>query len=99
MTEHTTEELTPDTSQPVTSRSGDESTVRDAMHPDRAGSDTPDAAAPRPGTLPVLPLRDTVVLPQTVLPVLVGRPRSKELIKYLVDRDQTMVALSAQRHR
>ena len=60
---------------------------------------TEEAAGPptrtHPGSLPVLPLRETVVLPQMVIPILVGRTRSKELVRHLVENDLDMVALSA----
>lgn len=36
-----------------------------------------------PKTLPVLPLRDSIVFPNVAIPVIVGRDRSKNLLRYL----------------
>jgi len=48
-----------------------------------------------PGELPVLPLKNTVVFPLTVIPLLVGRPRSVKLVDEAVlgNRLVAMVAL------
>ena len=47
-----------------------------------------------PNVLPVLPLRDNVVLPQTVLPILVGRSRSRELVQWMVDHEHDTLVLT-----
>jgi ATP-dependent Lon protease len=59
--------------------------------PNRNGTET---AAERPDTLAVLPLRDTVVFPEAVVPVLVGKDRSKALVRSLVQNDEPLVALT-----
>ena len=48
----------------------------------------------QPTSLPVLPLREAVVLPQMVLPVLVGRARSRQLVQHLIENELDLVALS-----
>ncbi|HZU85121.1 MAG TPA: LON peptidase substrate-binding domain-containing protein, partial [Polyangiaceae bacterium] len=50
-----------------------------------------------PDVLPVLPMRDTVVYPDTAAPVLVGQPRSLELV-YDLKGDAKRVALVAQKN-
>jgi ATP-dependent Lon protease len=45
-----------------------------------------------PSTLPVLPLKDTVVFPDTMMPLAVGQPRSVRLIDDILQRDK-LVAL------
>jgi len=49
-----------------------------------------------PDSLPVLPLRDTVVFPLTAVPLLVGQPRSVRLVDDVM-RGNRLVALVAQR--
>jgi ATP-dependent Lon protease len=49
-----------------------------------------------PDTLPVLPLRDAVVLPLTAVPLAVGQPRSIRLVDDVM-RGNRLVALLAQR--
>jgi len=49
-----------------------------------------------PDALPVLPLRDTVVLPLTAVPLVVGQPRSVRLVDDVM-RGNRLVALVAQR--
>jgi ATP-dependent Lon protease len=51
---------------------------------------------PVPDALPVLPLRDTVVLPLAAAPLLVGQPRSVRLIDEAM-RGNRLIALVAQR--
>jgi ATP-dependent Lon protease len=46
-------------------------------------------------TLPVLPLKNTVVFPQLVVPLAVGRPRSLRLLEALAGEDRVM-AVAAQ---
>ncbi len=59
-----------------------------------AESDVRTAVGSQPSSLPVLPLRDTVVLPQMVMPILVGRPRSRELVQHLIEDQLELVVLS-----
>ncbi|HUG36643.1 MAG TPA: endopeptidase La [Candidatus Limnocylindrales bacterium] len=49
-----------------------------------------------PDTLPVLPLRDAVVLPMTAVPLVVGQPRSVQLVDDVM-RGNRMLALVTQR--
>ena len=49
-----------------------------------------------PDTLPVLPLRDAVVLPLTAVPLTVGRPRSVQLVDDVM-RGNRLLALVAER--
>jgi ATP-dependent Lon protease len=51
-----------------------------------------------PGTLPVLPLKDTVVFPDSMLPLAIGQERSIQLIDDVVNGDR-LVALVASRSR
>jgi Lon protease-like protein len=51
-----------------------------------------------PATLPVLPLKDTVVYPDSMLPLAIGQERSIELIDDVVSGDR-LVALIASRSR
>ena len=50
-----------------------------------------------PGTLPVLPLRDTVPLPDTLIPLAVGQERSVELVNDVLRGDR-MLVMVASRH-
>src|ERR1700730_9316717 len=58
-----------------------------------AGSGTGDVVVP--DALPVLPLRDAVVLPLTTVPLVVGQPRSVRLVDDVM-RGNRLVALVAQ---
>ena len=51
-----------------------------------------------PSALPVLPLKDTVVFPDSVLPLAIGQERSIRLIDDVVSRDR-LVALVASKNR
>ena len=44
--------------------------------------------------LPVLPLRNTVLFPQVVVPLAVGRPKSVKLIEEAVDKDEPIAILT-----
>lgn len=44
-----------------------------------------------PASLPVLPLKETVVLPGTMTPLAIGQPRSLELIEDVVASDRLLV--------
>jgi ATP-dependent Lon protease len=62
-----------------------------------------DIAAPEdgevgiPATLPVLPLKETVVFPEAVAPLAVAEPRSVRLIDEVMNRPDRMVALVTSR--
>ncbi|NLT34765.1 MAG: endopeptidase La [Gaiellales bacterium] len=43
-----------------------------------------------PETMPVLPLKDTVVFPDTMMPLAVGQPRSVQLIEDVLAKDRLM---------
>jgi len=47
--------------------------------------------------LPVLPLRNSVLFPTSVVPVNVGRPRSVRLVEATFDRDRPSIAVFSQR--
>ena len=48
------------------------------MNVDAAGSDLKDSELP--ATLPILPMRNAILFPNTVIPVTIGRPKSIQLI-------------------
>jgi ATP-dependent Lon protease len=47
--------------------------------------------------LPILPLRNSVVFPASVVPINVGRPRSVRLVEDLVGHDRAVVGIVSQR--
>lgn len=47
-----------------------------------------------PETLPVLPLKETVVFPETMMPLAVGQPRSIRLIDDVLSRDRLMAVVA-----
>ncbi len=47
-----------------------------------------------PGSLPVLPLRDVVVFPYMVTPLLVGRPRSVAAVEAAMERDKYLCVVA-----
>ena len=49
-----------------------------------------------PGRLPILPLRDIVVFPDHIFPLLVGRERSVKAVEYAIKSDK-LILLAAQR--
>ena len=62
----------------------------------RAGG--PDSASPAiPRELPVLPVRDMVVFPGTVVPLTVGREKSKRLIDAVLAGDKLLVTCAQRR--
>src|SRR5438067_9135819 len=62
------------------------------------GRPNPEAARPAiPDTLPVLPLRDTVVYPLAVVPLAVGQERSVRLVDEVMRGDR-LLALVGQRN-
>ncbi len=48
-----------------------------------------------PGTLPVLPLRDTVVFPDTMIPLTIGQERSIKLIDDVLANDRLLVLVAS----
>ncbi|HEU4656412.1 MAG TPA: endopeptidase La [Capillimicrobium sp.] len=50
-----------------------------------------------PGTLPVLPLRETVPFPDTLTPLAVGQERSVELVNHVLGRDRMLVMVASRR--
>ena len=68
------------------------------MSPADTNEDTSHDLQDAPGVLPVLPLRDNVMLPQTVLPILVGRTRSRELVQWMVDNEHDLLVLTGTRN-
>jgi ATP-dependent Lon protease len=59
---------------------------------------TPDGSPPPlPEALPVLPLRGTVVFPESVAPLAIGEPRSVRLIDDVLDRPDRLLVLVASR--
>jgi ATP-dependent Lon protease len=48
-------------------------------------------------TLPILPLRNSVVFPASVVPISVGRPRSVRLVEELLGQERATVAIVSQR--
>jgi ATP-dependent Lon protease len=48
-----------------------------------------------PGTLPVLPLRETVPFPDTLTPLAVGQERSIELVNHVLGRDRMLVMVAS----
>ena len=55
------------------------------------------AQRPVPATLPVLPLRETIPLPDTLIPLAVGQERSIQLIDDVLRGDR-MLVMVASRH-
>ncbi len=48
--------------------------------------------------VPLLPLRNSVLFPMSVVPINVGRPRSVRLVEDLLDRERALVGIVSQRH-
>jgi ATP-dependent Lon protease len=48
-----------------------------------------------PGTLPVLPLRDTVVFPDTMIPLTIGQDRSVKLIDDVLARNRLLMMVTS----
>ncbi|MEJ7875737.1 MAG: endopeptidase La, partial [Solirubrobacterales bacterium] len=51
--------------------------------------------APRPDTLPVLPLRDLVAYPDTLTPLAIGQERSMRLVNEIMSGERQLVLLTA----
>ena len=67
------------------------------MNPADTNTQTSFGSIDIPEVLPVLPLRDNVMLPHTVLPILVGRSRSRELVTWMVDNEHDTLVLAGTR--
>ena len=50
-----------------------------------------------PETLPILPLRNSVVFPASVVPINVGRARSVRLVEELLGQDRAVVGIVSQK--
>jgi ATP-dependent Lon protease len=61
------------------------------------GSGGPASEPPIPESIAILPLRNSVLLPMSVVPINVGRPRSVRLVEEFSDDEQTVVGVIAQR--
>src|SRR5262245_54264190 len=48
-------------------------------------------------TVPILPLRNSVLFPMSVVPINVGRPRSVRLVEDLLGRDRALVGIVSQK--
>ena len=57
----------------------------------------PDDEPEIPGSLPVLPLKETVVFPEAVAPLAIGEPRSVRLIDEVLNHPERMLVLVASR--
>jgi ATP-dependent Lon protease len=65
---------------------------------DGTGPDaTPAAARPVPAAVPVLPLRDTVTFPDTVLPLAIGQERTVQLVNDVLGRDRVLLMVASRR--
>ena len=56
--------------------------------------DPADTGGDMPGDWPLLPLRDTVVFPHMVAPLVVGRDRSMKAVEAAMDGDRTLVVVA-----
>ena len=48
-------------------------------------------------TVPILPLRNSVLFPMSVVPINVGRPRSVRLVEDLLGRERALVGIVSQK--
>src|SRR5512138_2094857 len=55
-------------------------------------------SSPAPDTVPILPLRNSVLFPMSVVPINVGRPRSVRLVEQLAGEDSALVGVLTQRN-
>lgn len=56
------------------------------------------APGPRPERIAILPLRNSVLFPMSVVPINVGRPRSVRLVEELVGQESALVGVVTQRN-
>ena len=57
----------------------------------------PRAPGPDADNVPILPLRNSVLFPMSVVPINVGRPRSVRLVEDLLGRERALVGVVSQR--
>src|SRR3954469_13643431 len=50
-----------------------------------------------PDSVPILPLRNSVLFPMSVVPINVGRPRSVRLVEDLFGRERALVGIVSQK--
>src|SRR3954468_2131855 len=55
-------------------------------------------AASAEDSVPILPLRNSVLFPMSVVPINVGRPRSVRLVEDLLGRDRALVGIVSQKN-
>ncbi|HKQ67701.1 MAG TPA: endopeptidase La, partial [Polyangiaceae bacterium] len=60
-------------------------------------ANSPPASGPVVDTVPILPLRNSVLFPMSVVPINVGRPRSVRLVEDLLGRERALVGIVSQR--
>jgi len=65
--------------------------------PPGSASDSTPPEGLLPESIAILPLRNSVLLPMSVVPINVGRPRSVRLVEEFSDDEQTVVGVIAQR--
>src|SRR2546430_17426637 len=58
----------------------------------------PPPSTSNPDTVPILPLRNSVLYPMSVVPINVGRPRSVRLVEDLLGRDRALVGIISQKN-
>src|SRR3954449_2475608 len=58
---------------------------------------SPPASGPATDSIPILPLRNSVLFPMSVVPINVGRPRSVRLVEELLGRERALVGIVSQR--
>src|SRR3954454_13971830 len=58
---------------------------------------TPDARSLELDTIPILPLRNSVVFPASVVPINVGRARSVRLVEDLLGQERAVVGIVSQK--
>jgi ATP-dependent Lon protease len=68
-----------------------------AAAPEAEAPPEPGEVAALPATLPVLPLKETVVFPEAVAPLAIGEPRSIRLIDEVMNRPERLLALVVSR--
>src|ERR1043166_7010826 len=61
------------------------------------GSSSRPPASGESDTVPILPLRNSVLFPMSVVPINVGRPRSVRLVEDLLGRERALVGVLSQR--
>src|SRR5262245_24354432 len=62
-----------------------------------SGSPPPRPPPSETDSVPILPLRNSVLFPMSVVPINVGRPRSVRLVEDLLGRERALVGVVSQR--